>query len=224
MNLLQMRTTVSGIINDSDYTDDMIDAFLNEGVLAVATGVILPGRFDLSPPLPNLYATDTVATDANSFVSLPADFNRDVVLVKDSDSNKIPIIASFQNFIHLYKEEAGEVKKCAIDGSKIHYRGIPSSPETLTVNFYETPATLVDDTDIPTEIPLVLHRQLVVGYALKEIYNELELGMAGRKVDMRNYEEIFNQGLVRLRQLIPEDSLPNFYEENQNDIYGTQRI
>lgn len=224
MNLLQMRTTVSGIINDSDYTDDMIDAFLNEGVLAVATGVILPGRFDLSPPLPDLYTTDTVATDANSYVALPSDFNRDVVLVKDSSVNTIPIIASFQNFIHLYKEEAGEVDKCSVNGSVLHYRGIPSSPETLAVNYYETPATLTADGDIPTEIPLVLHRQLVVGYALKEIYNEIELGMEGRKVDMRNYEEIFNQGLVRLRQLIPEDSLPDFYEENQNDIYGTQRI
>jgi len=59
---------------------------------------------------------------------------------------------------------------------------------------------------------------------LKKIYNEIELGMEGRKVDMKNYEEIFNQGLVRLRQLIPEDALPDFYEEDQNDIYRTQRI
>ncbi|MCK5581919.1 MAG: hypothetical protein KAJ18_11680 [Candidatus Omnitrophica bacterium] len=224
MNLFQMRDVVEDIISNSDYDPTRINAFINEGVQAVATGVILPGRFDLSPPLPDLYTTDTVDTDANSFVSLPADFNRDVVIVKDSNSNKIPIISSFQNFLHLYKEETGSVDKCSINGSILHYRGIPSSPETLTVNYYSTPATLIADDDIPTDIPLVLHRQLIVGYALKEIYNEIELGMEGRKVDMKNYEEIFNQGLVRLRQLIPEDSLPDFYEENQNDINRNQRI
>ena len=44
-------------------------------------------------------------------------------------------------------------------------------------------------------------------------------------VDMaRNYEAIFNQGLVRLQQLIPEDALPNYYEESPNDSYRTGRI
>jgi len=224
MTLKEMRDLITSIINDSEYTSTIIDAFINEGVLAVATGVMLPGRFDLSPPLPSLYKTDTVATDANNNADLPSDYNRDVVKVSDSDGNKITIEPSFMKFTNETKSEAGTISLVSIHGDKLYYDRVPSSPATLTVGYYSNPSTLTDDGDIPTEIPLVLHRQLIVGYALKEIYNEIELGMAGQKVDTRNYEAIFNQGLVRLQQLIPEDALPNYYEESPNDSYRTGRI
>jgi len=224
MTLKEMRDLIASIINDSEYTDTIIDAFINEGVLTVATGEILPGRFDLSPALPSLYKTDTVDTDTDNNTDLPVEFNRDVVLVADSDGNKIKIEPSFEKFINTTQSEAGTVDVVAVKGSVLYYDRIPSAAATLTVHFYSTPATLVEDVDIPTSIPAVLHRQLIVSYALKEIYNEIELGMSGQKVDTANYTNIHDQGLIRLRQLIPEDDLTNFYEETTYDSFRTGRI
>ena len=220
MNLAKLITAVEGVIHDPDYTGEIIKDMINEAVLAIATGVMLPGKHELSPPLPDLYASDDVLTVVSTgYLSLPADFNRDMFMVVDSNSDTVPIEPSFKKFMASYADEAaGEVFRCSVNGSQLHYRDIPAGATTLTVHYYSTPDTLTDSADIPSCIPTSLHRDLIVGHVCKEIFNRLELGMAGQKVDTQNYENIFNRGLLGLDDLVGKDERPDYYDNTTDYI------
>jgi len=220
MNLAKLITAIEGVVHDPDYTGEIIEDMINEAVLAIATGVMLPGKYELSPPLPDLWTSDDVLTVLSTgYLSLPADFNRDMFMVVDSNSELVPIEPSFKKFMVSYADEAaGDLFRCAVNGSQLHYRDIPSAAATLTVHYYKTPDTLVESDDIPSCIPTPLHRDLIVGHVCKEIFNRLELGMAGQKVDTQNYENIFNRGLLRLDDLVPRDELPDYYDNTTEYI------
>ena len=135
-------------------------------------------------------------------------------MVVNSDGYALPIISSWLKFMKDHADQAaGSVSKYVISGGRLHYRDIPTVATTLTVHYYKTPPTLVADEDIPSCIPVTLHRDLIVGYAAREIFNRIELGLNGRKVDTTNYDNIFNNGILRLVDLIPEDGLPEYYND-----------
>ena len=50
MNLESLVAAIEDIIQDTEYTEDMIVTMINEAVLKVATGDILPGKYQISPP------------------------------------------------------------------------------------------------------------------------------------------------------------------------------
>ncbi len=213
MNLNDLTNYIESVVYDSTFTSAAINTLINEAYLAVATGVKLPDRYDLTPPLPDLYTTGTVSTGSSGVASLPVDYNRDVVQVTNSAGSEIPIFASFRQFNQKYPVvDTSSVHACSVNGSNLHYRGEPTTPENLTVAYYQTPTPLVNATDEPTAIPAVLHRQLIVGYVCKTIYDQIELGLSGPKVDTANYTRMFNNGLVQLVELIPNDNLPDYHD------------
>jgi len=202
MQLSELVTKIQRVITDDTYTETIIKALINEAVLVVATGVQMEAG--ISPPLPELFTNDTIATVAGTYASLPSDYNRDVMLVLNAAKSRMKIKSSFEAFLISHPDQtAGAVYECAVLGDYLYYRDIPAAPETLTVYYYKNPTTLSGDTDTPSEIPEVLHRQLILGYVLNEIYNQIELGVEGQKVDTQNYGAMFQNGLVRLKQLIP---------------------
>jgi len=216
MNLGQIISEIEDAVQDETYLSGTIQTMINEAVLTIATGLPTPGRYEeTTPPLPSLYTTDTVDTTLSSGIAdLPTTFNRDVIQVLNSDSKEIPIIKSFQKFLKNNPEQnAGDVIKCAVSGGRIFYREIPAAAETLTLHFYEAPATLALNTDIPSCIPIHLHRPLIVGYVCREIFNKIELGMAGPKVDTANYSRIFDKGLLDLADYYPHDGVSEYYED-----------
>ena len=92
MNLESLVAAIEDIIQDTEYTEDMIVTMINEAVLKVATGDILPGKYQISPPLPDLYSTGDVLTVLGTgYLSLPADFNRDLFMVVDSSGDPVKI-------------------------------------------------------------------------------------------------------------------------------------
>ena len=208
------------MVDDEYYTTTIIKARINESVLRIATGVMLPNQTALSPPLPDLYTTDTIDTTLSSVITdLPSDFNRDLIQVLNASGDIIPIKPSMKRFLQdYYEQSAGDVYVCCVYGKRLMYRDIPAVAETLTVHYYQTPDTLVADADTPSEIPAHLHRKLIVGHTLMEIYRELELGMAGAKVDTEYYTRIFNEGLIELSEMFPPDQVPEYYEDANDYI------
>lgn len=214
MQLSELVTAVLAVVPDDDYTDAIVTSFINEAVLAIATGVKIPGKYQLSPPLPNLYASVNILTAAGvGYQNLPDDYNRNVFMVVNSDGDTIRVCDSWIKFMAESADEmAGTVNKYSVNGNILHYREIPAVATPLTVHYYKNPDTLALDADIPSSIPAPLHRDLIVGYVCKEIFNKIELGLDGKKVDTANYENIFNQGLLKLDDMIPEDNLPDYYD------------
>jgi len=222
MDLSQLITAVRSAVHDSDYTESIITEHLNEAVLAVATGVLIPGRRQLSPPLPDLYTTDDVVTVLNTgYLTLPADYNRNVIMVVDSDGNTLTRAPSWLKFMKDNADKAaGGANKYVVSGNRLYYRDIPTAPKTLTVHYYKNPTPMVADTDIPTDVPITLHRDLLVGYAAREIFNVLELGMAGQKIDTTSYGNIFISGILKLVDILPEDGEPDYYDDTTDYIDG----
>jgi hypothetical protein len=221
MQLSEIVKAVQDVVHNSDYTSDIIKSYINEAILAVATGVEIPGRRQLSPPLPDLYIADDVETVVGAgLCELPEDYNRNVVMVVNSTGETIRHIPSFIKFMQTSADKAGgSVSKYAVNGKQLHYRDIPAAATTLTVHYYKNPEPLSADGDIPEGIPPTLHRSLIVGYAAREIFNRIELGLAGPKVDTANYDSIFQGGILKLVDLIPEDGEPDYYD-NTTDYVG----
>lgn len=220
MQFSELVTAVEDVVDDEAYTTTIVKARINESVLRIATGVTLPDQRRISPPLPGLYTSDDIDTTLSSGITdLPDDFNRDLLQVINSDDEGIKIEPSLRRFLSDHPEQdAGSVYTCCVYGGRLLYRDIPSAAETLTVHYYKNPATLTNDADTPSDIPIHLHRKLIVGHTLMEIYREIELGMAGKKVDTEYYTRIFNEGLIELSELYPPDEPPQYYEDSNDYI------
>ena len=214
MKLSELVTEITDVVQDPTFTETIIKALINDAVLKIATGDMISGKYELTPPLPDLYQTDDVVTDTSGSVSLPVDFNRNVVMVVNSNNDEIPIENSFSKFRRKYvKEAAGSVFRCAVNGSTLYYRDIPSAAETLTVHYYRNPETLVTDGSTPSEIPAVLHRKLIVGYVCKELFNKIEDGLENSKINTKYYTQEYMRGLIDLGILIGDNKEPDYYTD-----------
>ena len=215
MTLEELIDEVQNVIQDAVWTDAMITTLLNRGQLIVASGIILPGKYQLTPPLPALYTTGTVDTTLLSGVcSLPDDYNRSVVQILNADYETIKLYPSFRQFLTRNPEqEAGDVRACAIHGNRLLYRDIPATAETLTVHYYQNPTELEDDDDEPDCIPEILQKPLLVGYACSQIFNQIEDGIEGQKINTAFWNNEFQQGLINLGIYIGHDDEPDYYED-----------
>ena len=215
MNLESLVAAIEDIIQDTEYTEDMIVTMINEAVLKVATGDILPGKYQISPPLPDLYSTGDVLTVLGTgYLSLPADFNRDLFMVVDSNGDPVKIEESFKKFLVMYADQAaGSVFRCSVNGGRFHYRDIPAAATTLTVHYYTNPDTLVNDADVPSSIPAILHRKLIVGYVCREIFNRIEDGIEGQKINTNYYATEYGTGLLDLEKFVGIDGSADYYND-----------
>lgn len=213
MNLTELKTAIKSIIQDSAY-DVELTSRINEAVLKVASGDMLPGRVELSPPLPDLYTTGTVDTVVDTGIAdLPSDFNRDLFQVVNSDDDNIPIEPSFKKFLKRYPElETGSVEKVSVHGNRVLYRDIPASPESLVVHYYKTPTALSDSTDTPDCIPAHLHRKLIVSQVCKEIFDEIEDGVEDPKTNTRHHETQYGKGLLELETWVGVEKEPDYLD------------
>lgn len=213
MNLSQLISTITDIIQDPAF-DVSMPAMINEAVLKIASGDIIPGKNELTPPLPDLYTVDTIDTELlTGICDLPDDFNRDVIQVLNSANEEIQIVPSARKFLHKYTEQnSGAVDVCAVQGKRLLYRDIPAVAETLTVHYYRTPDLLVDGDDEPIEIPTHLHRKLIVGYVCKEAFDSIEDGIEGLKTNTNHYETMYQKGLMELEMAIGQDKDPMYYD------------
>lgn len=205
--LAELIASVQEIIQDESYTDAAITSKLNANLQKIAGGIEKdPGVLTL--PLPELFASDTVTTSTSAaYVSLPSDYQRDVVQVVDSDGVDIEIYESFQNFILDYAglSSSGSVTAAAIKGRKLYYQGIPTAAETLTVYYHKTPDTMSLSTDEPEGLPAHLASDLLVYATARDIYMLIEDGVEGEGANTARYNAFFNGALTRLEASIPLD-------------------
>ncbi|MBI9090145.1 MAG: hypothetical protein JEZ12_13095 [Desulfobacterium sp.] len=220
MTFSELISKVQEAIQDPDYTDEMVGEILNRGLLAVASGVVLPDKYAVSPPLPDLYTEGTVETVVDSGVcDLPTDFNRGLLQVVNDQGEPLRVFSSFRKFLKENPgKEVGSVRICAVNGKKLLYRDIPSTEETLEVHYYAAPIPMEDEDDEPDCLQEGFHHPLLVGFACKEIFNLLEDGIDGPKKNTMYWEREFQKGVHDLGVFIGEDSDPDYMQvENEED-------
>lgn len=176
-----LRQQIKKIVVDPEYhVDSDLNDLINQQVLKIASGIRMPDG-SVSPPLPDLYTSSTVATTTAQYVDMPATFHkRRGSLVRVADTNGYQILPpdggdydSFQLFLNRTTfTEAGTVYLCALKGSKLYYQGVPSAAQTLTVHFYRKPVDMAAATDEPDGIPEHLAIPLIKHGVCKEIFGE----------------------------------------------------
>jgi len=213
--LLQLRTLVSTIIQDDAFTGDMIDSYLNDGVNEIAAGMQSTLGDSITPPLPELFAIDTVDTDTvDAYVPMPATFGRKLQFVAGSNGVEIDICNSMIEFSESspLMDRDGAVVEVVEYGGNLYYQGIPTVMDELTVHFYRFPVEMSADSDTPDGIPLSFQKKLLVNFACKEIFGLIEDGIEEQKVNTIKHTNLFLAALRTFELSIPIDSRSFFLQ------------
>lgn len=191
MNLSQMREEVQLIVQDAGFTEDAVDNYINQALQFACTKVAIPS-------LKVVGSVDTVVgqrycnlTTASGGFSgrLNAVFNS----TKETQCNFFPDLDSL--LVSYPTEETGSVQYVALEGDILWYHPVPEEVESLTVLYYTNPVALAEDTDVPTELPSALHRKLLVHGACYMIFDMIEDGIEGEKVNtLSHFYHSFNDG------------------------------
>lgn len=212
------------IVTDSSIT---IASRINTAVTEIAGGVRMPSG-EISPPLPYLFDTDTIATTANAYADLPDTYHRNLFYVSDSSGFKIEPVrgGNYYSFMLFLKQAtkkdlsaSGPVSIVCVKGDKLYYQAIPSVSTNLSVMFYRKPVDMTLDSDTPDGIPEHLQLRLIkhrVGYNLA---NDM---VDGTERMIQYHEKEFYKAMQDLIDFVGyPDAEPEYYGNDMGFIdYG----
>ena len=226
-----LLASVKAVLQDSAYTDETLTAKINEAVNQIAAGVRMPDG-SISPALPNLYKTRTITTAlARAYVSMPSDYQRNMINVADSSGNRILPPAggdyyAFQKFMKQISDmrmaETGSIYRVCVKGNRFYYQGIPTVAETLWIQYYRKPTEMVATTDLADGPPSHLQEILIKSYVLKELFAEgIEYGEGERSSGARYWTSKFYETMVSLIDYVGiVDGEPLYYGEDSFEDRG----
>jgi len=204
MNLLEIRTELSNIIQDSSFGIDALDSYINQSILYAGAAVDLPH-------LKRIGTVATIVSQAYTTLNgLTGGFSGKLRRVKNSDGDPITIYSDLALLMDTYPTmvEEGEVEAVALEGYTLWYQKIPTAAETLTCLYYRNPSTLSSKGEIPSDFPEHLHRDLFVHGAAWIIYDQIEDDEEDKKVNTKSHfwlsfdETNRHSGITKLREWI----------------------
>ena len=202
-------------IDDGSYSwQEVVDEF-NRCLEHIA------GKFDLY----DLEHTQDVATDAGiNRIAMPANYMKKLMMCRSITHNRpIAIKNTVTNLFRAYSvlDQSGSVREVAVKGRELYYQRVPGSAETLRLVFYRYPTRLYKREDKPSCLPPHLIEPLLVNYACKEIFSEIEDGIEGSQVNTDRYTKKFVEAELELQTFLgPERREPvEFPEEIAWDVY-----
>lgn len=191
MNLEDIRNEVISVVSDSSFSTEYITAIVNETLQKVCGRVIIPGL--------KMLTTATLDIGVSS-VSLSSDFGGRVVRVLNSSGEVVEVLTSLELMMDRFgaMEEVGELEAVCQEGNVLWFAERVSAPETVTILYLKRPGELVAGSDIPSELPDFLHRDLLVYGTAVVLFNQIEDGLDGAKTNTQVYMGLFEQGISRL--------------------------
>jgi hypothetical protein len=190
-------------IDDGSYTYDKILDKLNTGLRWIC------GKYLID----DLETFDDVETDPGvNHIPLPRDYQRNLRWAHSTTHNRqIKIYASTVQLLRWFSmlDQTGRVIGLAIKGRHLHYQRVPSSSETIRLNYWRYPDRIDMRTEKVEILPEHLVEPLLVSYACKEIYEEIEDGLEGEKANTIWYTKKFAEAQGELRiYLGPQTRIP----------------
>jgi hypothetical protein len=181
-------------IDDRSYTYDDIVEKLNQGLRWIS------GKWDV-PDLEE-FADLTLDTGANN-IPLPMNFQKKLLWAHSTTHNRrIKVYPSAIQLLRWFNmiDQTGRVLGVAQKGRRLFYQRIPSSAETVRINFFKFPDPIDRRTSKVDVLPYHLVDDLLVNYACKEIFEEIEDGLEGEKVNTNHYTNKWKEAVGDLIQ------------------------
>ncbi len=195
MNYSELQREVISVVADASPSILVsIPDMINEAVQLISEEAYLP----------SLKTMFTVTTNTSvAYTSVPSTFSGKLLYVGTSDGE----IRRYNNMEEIVREypaldEVGDVEAVALEGSVLWYQKIPSTETVLTCIGYNSPATLVNSTDTPSDIPEYLHRGLIVNKTAALCYNIIEDGMESDKVNTKLFESLYSMSIIKLSEWV----------------------
>ena len=197
MNYLELQDEIILLVDSSTpEIDALVPGLVNDAVLAIANepGVILPS-------LKSIVSVNTVA--AQGYTSIPVGYDSKVIyasvggLEVETKSTIEDLLKEGYDFA-----TEGDIEALAVEGSVLWYANTPADVTAITMLLYKNPVTLVEDTDVPEEIPVHLHRSLIIPYVAKTMFDMIEQEDDTTKTQTQVQELFYEKGLVKLREYL----------------------
>ncbi len=179
---------------------------LNNGLLAVS-GLVL---------LSKLQQVSNVLTIAGKpSVPLPAGFSRGLFgACPEKDlSRRFNIVSSRASMVYRFgnMQNAGHVNSVCATGGALLYQNIPSKPEVLVLFYYRKPMPILDnDNDIDgfDDNVLLFGTEAIYNYACWMLYDQIEDGIEGRKVNTEFHRGEFLRNVMLIKTETKDISRP----------------
>jgi len=215
--LLALQTAIQDISKNHyilDSSSILITSRINDAVNEIAGGILLHNR-TISPPLPELYETATVATSTSlPYVSLPATYQRSLFHVASAAGVTVPppdrcdyygfamfVAAATSSLL----DTVGAVSRACVKGLKLYYQGVPAVSVNLGIMFYRKPVAMVDPTDVVDGIPDQFQTRLIKHYIGRQLAKEM---VDGTDRLAAYHAEEFERAMLDMVEFIGTDGAP----------------
>jgi hypothetical protein len=203
------------VVQDPSYTYADVLQYFNDCLMDLA------GEF----LLPDLDTWVDIATDPNvDHVRLPVRFMKNLRYAHSTTQNRE--IRRYGGLSQLYRlfsqlDLTGRVLGVCAQGADLYYQRIPSSAETIRINFYRFPDRMESRFDKATCLPDHLVKPLLLNYAAMEIFSLIEDGIEGAKINTSKHSKEYDKYRVKLLMFIgPEEREPEeIVDEMQWESY-----
>jgi len=203
MTIAEIITEIEIAIQDtSAELNDPIVGYINEALAAISEEASIP-------ELKTLGTVDTVVDQA--WANMPTGFNGKLLFVTN-DKGRIPVNqAGLEGLLDRDPSlaEVGEVEEVALDGGLLWYRKIPEEVTSLTVVYQKWPDTITADDDVPVYLPPHLQRRLLLHMTAMIIFDKIEDGMDGDKVNTLVHAGMFEKARKEFTAFIGRRRISN---------------
>jgi len=214
MNLDTLVNRIRNKIQDPSYTENELVPMINQGLGEIATMVALPALTNVT----------TVDCGDGPSVSLPDDFHANVHhAYNQTDDWHVQIYEMFTDFIEDFPglNNEGSVTYACAHGGKLYFQDAPGSdyPETILITYTKKPTLFDRNNDVTSidYIPDEMQAPLLVNYACREVFDEIEDGLEGAKVNWNTHNKLFNEAFARLHAFLGvQPGTPHFVKQVQS--------
>lgn len=197
MNFSELKDEIEIVVDPEDSTlIDLIPGLINEAILSIATepGLILPS-------LKTITSIDTIVDQA--YVVLPNGYNGKLIFASVGGI-KVATNLVLEDLLEEYPDltKAGDIESIALEDNILWYTKIPDEVTPIFLLLYANPAELVKSTDIPSEIPEQFHRHTIKPHVAKYLFDLIEQGDDGNKVNTQVQQLFYDKGIIQLRSYL----------------------
>ena len=194
---------VLDIIQDPSYSYDDVLILFNDCLVDLAGDFLLP----------DLDVWEDIETDPNvDHVRLPVNFMKNLRFAHSTTNNReLKIYGGLSQLYRLFStlDQTGRVLGVCQQGRDLYYQRVPSSAETIRINYYRFPNRLETRFDKVTCLPFHLVKPLLLNYACAEIFSLIEDGVEGAKINTDKHNKEYDKYRAKLLMFIgPEERPP----------------